>query len=313
MAGITDLPFRSLALRCGAAMVVSEMVASGEMLRARPEARARTELGLDEARTAIQLAGRDPAVMAEAARFCADLGAVRIDINFGCPAKKVTGGHSGSALMREPDLAIRIVAAVAQAVAVPVSVKMRLGWDEAQRNAPEIAARAEAAGAVQIAVHGRTRCQFFAGKADWRAVASVKSAVRVPVIVNGDVVDPATARSALRLSRADGVMVGRGARGRPWVLGQLAACLAGNDPLPAPTGAALIELIAAHYEATLEFYGCDLGLRVARKHLGWYLESIPVSAVTRRRVMTSDEPAAVLRMLRTELGDLGETRGLAAA
>ncbi len=161
--------------------------------------------------------------MAEAARFCADQGASRIDINFGCPAKKVTGGQSGSALMREPDRAIRIVAAVAQAVAVPVSVKMRLGWDEARMNAPEIAARAEAAGAVQIAVHGRTRCQFYAGNADWRAVAPVKTAVRVPVIVNGDVVDPATARSALRLSRADGVMVGRGARGRPWVLGQIAA------------------------------------------------------------------------------------------
>jgi nifR3 family TIM-barrel protein len=313
MAGISDLPFRSLALRCGAESVVSEMVPSGDMLRARPDARARAELGIDEARTAIQLAGRDPELMAEAARFCADQGAARIDINFGCPAKKVTGGLSGSALMREPDHAIRIVAAVAEAVTVPVSVKMRLGWDEARMNAPEIAMRSEAAGATRIAVHGRTRCQFYAGHADWRAIAAVKAAVRVPVIANGDIADPASAQIALRLSRADGVMVGRGTRGRPWILGEIAARLAGIQPPPAPVGKDLFDLIAGHYEAMLDFYGRDLGRRVARKHLGWYLDAIPGSSNVRREVLTSDDPALVLRLLRSALAGLGPEEALAAA
>ena len=313
MAGISDLPFRALALRCGASMVVSEMVASGDMLRARPEARARAELGIEERRTAIQLAGRDPALMAEAARFCADQGAARIDINFGCPAKKVTGGLSGSALMREPDRAVRIVAAVAEAVAVPVSVKMRLGWDDGERNASEIAARAEAAGATQVAVHGRTRCQFYTGRADWRAIAAVKAAVGVPVIANGDIADPASALAARGLSGADDIMVGRAARGRPWILGEIAAGLAGVEPPQPPVRAALIDMISEHYEAMLGFYGRDLGLRVARKHLGWYLDAVPGSGGLRRRVMASQDPGAVLRMLVGELDDLGAGEALAAA
>lgn len=305
MAGISDLPFRDLALRFGAGRVVSEMVASGDMLNARPGTRARAELGFGRARTAVQLAGREPAAMAEAARFCEGQGAEIIDLNFGCPAKKVTSGLSGSALMREPDLALAIIEAVVGAVGVPVTVKMRLGWDDAQRNAPELAARAEAAGAAMIAVHGRTRCQFYQGAADWAAIAPVKRAARIPVIVNGDIADAASARRALTLSGADGVMIGRAARGAPWAVGQIAADLAGVPVPAAPEGAALAALVIEHYQAMLGFYGRDLGLRVARKHLGWYLERRPGAAALRARLMGLADPDAVIRLLAASLPDCG--------
>lgn len=309
MAGITDVPFRNVALRAGAGLVVSEMVASGEVLRGGLEARARAELGLgaddkDRARTAVQIAGREPAAMAEAARWCAGQGAMVVDINFGCPAKKVTSGLSGSALMREPDLAVRIVAAVVDAVDVPVTVKMRLGWDHGILNAPEIAARAEAAGAAVITVHGRTRCQFYDGTADWAAIAAVKRAVRVPVIANGDIGSLADARRALALSGADGVMVGRAARGRPWLLAEIAAGLAGRRPPAPPTGAALAGLVADHYRATVAFYGAVLGVRVARKHLGWYLDHVPGTRSLRARLLAVADADAVERALRDEFADL---------
>jgi nifR3 family TIM-barrel protein len=300
MAGITDLPFRSLVSRFGAGLVVSEMVASQEMVQAKPGVREKAELGLGVENTIVQLAGCDTHWIAEAARMVADRGARVIDINMGCPAKKVTSasgaGASGSALMRTPDHALRLIEAVVGAVDVPVTLKTRLGWTDDCLNAPEVARRAEAAGVQMITIHGRTRCQFYKGRADWAAIRAVKAAVRVPVLANGDIVDVPSARRALEQSGAAGVMIGRGAQGRPWLLAQVAAALYGTPAPKVPQGTELADLVAGHYEAVLGFYGCDLGRRVARKHLGWYMDHAGTGADLRRRVLTAG-PGDVLHLL----------------
>lgn len=301
MAGITDLPFRSLVAQFGAGLVVSEMVASQELLARRPGTREKAELGLEVAGTAVQIAGREAAPMAEAARMLADQGARIIDINMGCPAKKVTNGASGSALMKTPDHALRLIEAVVGAVDLPVTLKTRLGWDHHLLNAPQIARRAEDAGIAMITIHGRTRCQFYKGRADWRAIARVKSAVRIPVIANGDIIDPVTARDALDRSGADGVMVGRGARGRPWLLAQIAQALYGTTAPAVPEGAEFATMVERHHDEILRFYGVALGMRVARKHLGWYMDHAETPADLRRALLTAATPDGARALIREAL------------
>lgn len=294
LAGITDLPFRKLVSSFGAGLVVSEMVASQEMVQAKAGVRERAELGMGFANTSVQLAGREAHWMAEAARLVAANGARVIDINMGCPAKKVTSGYSGSALLKDLDHALSLIEAVVAAVDVPVTLKTRLGWDDALLNAPELAKRAENAGIRMITIHGRTRCQFYKGHADWAAIRAVKEAVQIPVVANGDIIDTGTARRAIEASGADGVMIGRGAQGRPWVLASVAHDLHGTPAPSIPSGAALVAMVAAHYEDMLDFYGPKLGLRIARKHLGWYMDGAGTAAALRREVLTAQSPTDVL-------------------
>ncbi len=303
MSGITDMPFRQRAHAHGAGLVVSEMVASGELAKGRAgfDLRIRHS-GLPV--HMVQLAGREAVHMAEAARIAAGEGADIIDINMGCPAKKVTGGYAGSALMLDLDHALSLIEAVIGAVEVPVTVKMRLGWDEGALNAPTLARRAEQAGVSMVTVHGRTRCQFYQGKADWRAIARVKEAVSIPVVANGDVSSPAEAAEILDQSGADAVMVGRAHYGAPWVAGSIAAAAAGDAAAGVPqNAAALADYVVAHYEDMLELYGLESGVRQARKHLGWYLDRHAggVADDSRKAILTSFEPTRVKAMLRDVL------------
>jgi len=303
MTGITDLPFRQLASRLGAAYVATEMVAAAELARARPDVVRRAAVGEGLPLTVIQLVGRDPTAMAEGARMAEAAGADIIDLNFGCPAKEVTGAACGSALMRTPDLACRLMEAAVQATTRPVTVKMRLGWDDTSRNAAELARRAEGLGVRAVTVHGRTRKQFYTGTADWTAVGEVKAAVTIPVIVNGDILTVQDARDALARSGADGVMLGRGVYGRPWLAAHLERALADGTVLDEPGREARLAIVIEHLQASAAFYGLPLGLKMFRKHLGWYIEQAPWPAdpldrrAAKARLCRLDDPTGVERAL----------------
>jgi tRNA-dihydrouridine synthase B len=310
MSGVTDAPFRRLAATLGAGLVVSEMTASNDLVNGRPMSRLRCEAtGIGP--HVVQLAGCEAVWMAEGARIAEAAGADIIDINMGCPARHVTGGQSGSALMRDLDHALTLIEATIAAVRVPVTLKMRLGWDDHSLNAPELARRAEAAGVQMISVHGRTRCQFYKGEADWGAVRAVRNAIRIPLVVNGDITSFEKAVVALEISGADAVMVGRGARGQPWLPGQIGRRLDTGTAESMPPLSQQVGYIRTLYDEICSHYGLRIGLRHARKHLGWALDvaaqcsRAPAATIKawRQKILTSEDAADVHRALQDAFDD----------
>lgn len=302
LSGVTDVAFRRIAKRLGAGLVVSEMVASDELVHGSEEAQLRAE-GAGIEPHVVQLAGCEPHWMAEAARVAEGAGARIIDINMGCPAKRVIGGYAGSALMRDLDHAARLIEATVQAASVPVTVKMRLGWDHGTINAPDLARRAEGLGVQAVTVHGRTRQQFYKGEADWQAIAAIVQNVGIPVIANGDIGSLEDARRCLSASGAAAVMIGRSAVGRPWLVGQIGAALQGRR-IPDPPPQAMTEIAIEHYEGLLSLYGEKVGIRHARKHLAAYADAARASGFSvapnvRSALVTSEEPQTVIALLRS--------------
>ena len=294
MSGVTDLPFRRLVKKFGASLVISEMIASRAMILQTRESLKKCQKDDSHYPMAVQLAGCDPQVMAEAAKLNEDLGADIIDINFGCPVKKVVNGFAGSALMKDEDLATKIMEAVVKAVKIPVTMKMRLGWDYKNLNSPSLAKKAEDVGIKMLTIHGRTRCQMYNGQANWELISKVKKVVRIPVIANGDIKNSLDAKKAMELSKADGVMVGRACYGKPWLISQINCELQGGIPKFLPTIEEKKQIVINHFNEMIDYYGQRVAIPLARKHIGWYSSGLKDSADFRARINSLQEVDQVI-------------------